>query len=284
MAGKAPFLNSFFLTPLRNLFAGTVSLDNVLTEAPAAIEELARRREDPVLRRAVEEYLNEDIPPYLKDNPALYLARHIATPNFETIRFAHLAESFNLPAVIGEDRKDIFAPQNKLKRALGKLSVHTRTIAKDGILNEQYRNVTVLDFNDASGKPMKDIHTFWGQSLIEFHSQLCGQFLKGAVNIVDDSAWIDRNHRGNRMAHYKKFLALFLVHGILVEDYIVTEKDERTFVQNVLRPAFRFVERKFGIRPLITPLTPTPIESARFWISYPNEVGEMTDALLASRS
>lgn len=60
---------------------------HLLTPLPYALVELERRKRDPVLRKKIEEYLKADIPPYFGESPVLYLARHIATPNFETLRF-----------------------------------------------------------------------------------------------------------------------------------------------------------------------------------------------------
>lgn len=252
-----------------------VDINDYLTSHDIAVRELEERRKDPDLMRRVEAYLGGDIPDYFNGDPILYLARHVATPNFETLRFLHLTESLGMKAVIGQDTKDKFVSQNVFKRTLGKLPIYLRVTQKGGELHEQYQNVTIIDFNTANGKPFSEIRTLWGEPLVDFHRDLFEQFMNRPVQIEDDSLWIDRVHRGDLLAHYKKFLALFLAHGILFEDYQMDDPEEREFVENVLSPAFKFVESRFGVRPLIIPLTPTNLESARFWESYPQKVLEV---------
>lgn len=111
----------------------------------------------------------------------------------------------------------------------------------------------------------------WGENLVDFHTRLFSTLSSVEPHIVDDSEWIDRNDRGDLLAHYKKFLALFIAHGVLFEDYVIEDKDEEHFVREILGPAFSYVEEKFGVKPLITQLVPSSVESVRFWLSYPKE-------------
>ncbi len=260
----------------RPFFARTRSLaplvDDLLTPYPDVIEEIRRRSEDTDLRARVEEFLDGDLPPYFMDQPVLYLARHIATPNYETLRFVHLAEASGMKIVIGQDTKDKFVSHNPLKKALGKLPICLGIAQKDGAYRERYQKISVIDFNTANGKQIGSIRTLWGQSLAGFHGELLTQFVDGRVEVREDAEWIDRHHRGDLLEHYKKFLALFLVHGVLFEDYQVDDTHERRFVTEILRPACEFVEETFGYRPLISRLLPTSIESPEYWISYPKEV------------
>lgn len=260
----------------------SAQVDDLLTPFPDVIDELKRRAEDPELRAQVCEYLGEDFPSYFKDGPVLYMARHVATPNFETLRFVHLVESLGMKTVIGQDTKDRFVPHNDLKHALGKLPVCLGIAKKDGTHDERYQKLTIIDFNTTSGKPFDLIKTLWGQPLVEFHTELLRTFVDSAVAVEDDAAWIDDNHRGSLIDHYKKFLALFVVHGVLFEEYLVEDKHEGKFVTEVLRPTFAFVEKKFGYRPLITKLTPTSVESPDYWISYPKEVLDIVKQKRAS--
>ena len=259
------------------------SLSELLTPLEVAVEELERRRKDPELMERVEQYLAGDIPEHFANGPILYLARHVASPNFETLRFLHLVEPVGIPAVISQDLKDRFVPKNALKKALGKLPVSTGVSMRDGAYQENYERVTVVDFNSANGKPFKDIRTLWGEDLASFHAGLFSALTPHPVRIVDDSSWIDRQHRGDLLAHYKKFLALFVTHGVLFEDYALEDKEEAQFIDSVLRPAYREVEARFGVRPLIAQLTPTSIETPEFWISYPRQVLAIVREKLAAR-
>jgi len=246
--------------------------ENLLTPLPEALAEIERRKKDPVLKKKLEEYLNNDIPAYFEDLPVLYLARHVATPNFETLRFLHLLEPLGLRTVIGQDLKDKFVPKNMLKKALGRLHVTTGITKHGKEFREHFANARVIDFNTSSGKPFIEIKTLWGESLSDFHNELFAQLTNVRAEIVDDSDWIDRHHRGHHVSHYRKFLALFVLHGILFEDYSLDDKEERRFIRTVLRPAFKYVEKEFGYKPLIATLTPTSIESPDYWVSYPNKV------------
>ncbi|HYE23137.1 MAG TPA: hypothetical protein VEA92_01640 [Candidatus Paceibacterota bacterium] len=249
-----------------------IGSDRFLTPYPIALEEIHRRSGDTALKRRVEQYLNYDIPEYMQGDPVLYLARHVATPNFETLRFLHLLEPLGLPIVISQDTKDTFTSTNMLKRFLGKMPVLTRITQKDGATHELYRNTTIIDFAQAQGRPFSEVKTLWGESLIDFHTRLFSEMKNGRACIVDDAAWIDRNERGNLLEHYKRFLALFVAHGVLFEDYLIEDKEEEHFMREVLEPAFAFVEETFGVRPLITQLTPSSVESVKFWLSYPKDV------------
>lgn len=263
LVAKTRLIQSFLTKP---------GVDDLLTPFPEALIELEKRCKDEVLKRRVAEYLKKDIPDHFLKGPVLYLARHIATPNFETLRFLHLVEPVGIPAVIGQDVKDLFVPANQLKRALAKLSLSTGIRRQENGYYEQYQNLTIVDFNVQSGKPFHEVQTLWGEALTDFHTGLFPHLTTTPVYIADDSEWITRHHRGDLLQHYKHFLALFVTHGILFEDYLVGDRAEDQFIATILRPAFKFVEKRFGVRPLITNLTPTSVESARFWLSYPETV------------
>jgi hypothetical protein len=240
-----------------------------------AIEELERRRKDPAIQKKVEEYLRGDIPEYFKDGPILCLSRHIGTPNFETLRFIHLMRQFDMKVVVTQDSKGVFVPFNSIKKALAKLPVSVRLTQQGHKLNEQYENITIVDFNAFDGKTFSEIKTLWGENLIDFHTRLFSELGVQPVEVPDDAEWVDRHHRENLLEHYKHLLSLFIVHGIFFENYDMKDSHERYFVMNVLRPAFQFVENKFGYRPLIVQAFPTTFESNRFWVSYPTKVLEV---------
>lgn len=237
-----------------------------------AVEELQRRRKDPTLQKKVEEYLRGDIPEYFKGGPILYLARHAVTPNFETLRFMYLTRELGMKTIVTQDSRGLFVSQNQVKRALGKLPICRRVTQKGDRLNEQYQNVTIIDFNKADGKPFSDVETLWGEKLIDFHIRLFSELNLRKVEAPDDAGWVDRHHRGDLLEHYKQLLSLFVAHGIFFENYNADDEHEVHFVKHVLRPACRFIEQRFGYRPIITQVFPTSFESYRFWTSYPEKV------------
>ena len=238
---------------------------SLLTPLPDAVAEIERRRTDKDLMRTVEAYLGGDVPEYFKrSRPTLYLARHIASPNFETLRFIELSKPYALPLVIGQDKNDKFVSHNAMKRALGKMPI-VKCISSDH--REQIEHFTIVDFEKAQGKQLKDIQTIFQIPLIKFHNDLLAEIYPHAVELFDESEWIDRNSRGALLEHYKKFVALFVVHGVMFEFY---EDEDALFVENILKPAFAFVEEQFGLKPLLVNLVDEDIAHVRNWNSYPS--------------
>lgn len=228
------------------------------------------------MRQKIEDYYGNALPAYFRNPPHLYLVRHIASPNFETLRFLHLVQSLDIPPIISQDPFDKFTANNGPKRALGKISICEKFQTKGGKYQESFRNETIIDFNTANGKFLNDVQTVWGEPLIQFHNNLFKEVAPNVpFEIHDESKWLSSSFRGNPLAYYKFILPLFITHGILFEDYVVKDREEMRFVRNVIVPAFKHVEKQFGYRPLITHLVPTSVESERFWISYPKKIGDV---------
>ena len=249
-----------------------ISISDLVYTPQNAVIELKRRRSDQKLMKKVSEYLNGDIPDYLSNGAVAYLARHVITPNFETLRFTHLISHLGLKTVISHDSKALFVSQNVIKRALCKLPICKRISQKNGKLNEQYQFFTIVHFQESDGKMFRDIVTKSGEPLVDFHRKLFLTINHQPCELPDDAEWIDRHNRGNLLEHYKHLLALFLVHGVFFENYNLTDEHEVRFVHEVLRPACEFLEQKFGCKPLIAEVFPTTLESYQFWISYPKSV------------
>ncbi len=235
------------------------------TPLPEAVAEIERRRKDSELRRKVEAYLHGDIPEHFTySKPIFYLSRHIATPNYEALRFIEITEEYNLPRVIGIDSQDTFISKNELKRALGKMPV-TKGTARSG--DEIIENFTVIDFAKYDGCSFDQIVTHFGKPLSEFHNTLLREIYPDKVLVRDESSWISRHHRGDLLPQYKHMLALLCVHGIMFESY---PPEESTLVQNILEPAFLEVERIIGVKPLIVELIGNELEKVRNWNGYPS--------------
>lgn len=242
-------------------------LNDFFTAEKEAIKELKRRREDKALLRKVYDFLNGDIPEHFsREKPIVYLARHIATPNYETLRFVELAKQHKLPIVIGMDKRDKFVSNSILKKPLGKMPILKGT-ARNG--DEIIENFTIINFDSAQGKPLESIYTNSGEKLVDFHTRLLKQVYDKDVELIDESEWIDRNERGNLLEHYKRTLALLIAHGVMYEFY---EDKEYSFVEKILKPAFEFCENYFGERPLICNLVDENIANQRDWNSYPSVI------------
>jgi hypothetical protein len=241
------------------------NLKEIFTPLKEAVIEIKRRQSDKNLFKKVEDYLNGDVPfHFAQSEPIFYLSRHIATPNYEALRFIELTKPFGLPVVIGQDTKGLFVPHNELKRSLGKLPV-TKGVSRN--LDEIVEHFTIFDFSEHQGKPFSEISTKFAVKLIEYHNELFRKIYPEEMNIVDEAEWIDRNHRDNLVEQYKKLLSLLIVHGVMLESYPPNEVD---FVSNVLKPAFKEVSELFGVNPLIVEHIDSKLEETRNWNGYPS--------------
>ena len=242
-------------------------LRSLLTPLDEAVAEIKRRRQDVTLLAKVEEYLGGDIPLHFAgEDPVLYLSRHLASPNHETLRFVELSKPHQLPIIIGQDTEDIFVSNNVLKRNLGKMPI-VKGVTRNG--DEIIENFTIIDFANNQGKKIKEIETKFGTPLAEFHQYLFKKVYPDTVQLVDESDWVSRNYRGNLYEHYTKLLALLIVHGVMFEYY---EAEDDTFVNEVLLPSFKEVEKHFGLKPLIVNLVDSDLELKTDWNAYPSVV------------
>jgi hypothetical protein len=242
---------------------------NLVLPFDIALLECARRQADTQLRAEVSRFLGNELPPSFQGIPVLHLARHVATPNYETLLFLHKARAPGFSTSIGTDNHDLFVSNNCIKHDLGKL----RFITGEHDMQIRHHEHTIVDFNTYSGVPFSEVPTLWGENLAAFHDRALRAALPRAdVHIADDAEWIDRHGRQDIKEHYRYLLALFVVHGILFEDYIPTDKDEVAFMHDVIVPAYMFVEKQFGLPPLITSTRVCSHRNERFWYGYPSNL------------
>ena len=244
---------------------------DLFTPLAEAVAELHRRRQHTDLMQRVRDYLHDDLPDYLRgQQPVLLLDRHVATPNNETMRFVELSTPFGLPMVISQDSGDKFVAHNGMKHALGKLPLQT---------NGHVTSRRIIDFNVAQGERLSNIRTLTGVPLVEFHNDWLRRVLPARVQLADDAEWISRKQRGNLLEHYKRFLALLVVHEVLLEAYI---DEDATLVRDVLRPAFSFIHQQFGVTPLIANLHDVSVLPPCDWDAYPEHIHNQIEAAHAA--
>jgi len=229
-----------------------------------ALVELERRRNDKDLQQKVEEYFKDvGIPEPFKDEARLVLFRQVATPNIEVSRFLIIADGIEMKPLFFEYFDDKFTSNNEWKLYLGKIAFY-EGIGKKGGAKINYK--TIIDFNKYNGKKIHEVETHWGAKLTDFHKSL---FHLNYRHIKDDlffeaSDWF-KNSGGNAENYYLKFLALFIVNGVLVENFMLNPS-EFEFTKKVFLPAFQYVHKNFGVKPIIVTLAPTVIESEEFWL------------------
>ncbi len=244
-----------------------MTLDEIYITLEEAKEEIKRRWDDKELQKKVDVFLNSDIPNFLQDSPKAFLARHIASPNFEFLLFKELANKIGLEFVISEFTEDIFITENTSKYHLGKMFFEGETGKKGG---KEIMTEVILDFNKSNGKKIKEVVTFDGENVVDFHHRLFKKQEKDMEHKIHDfSDWL-KKYDSNAEKFYKYFLTFFIRNGILFENFLESGK-EKDFTYNVVLPAFRYITETFGFKPLVVQLIPKDIEDDIHWYSYPNK-------------
>ena len=249
--------------------------NKINTPLEKALKENEKRRKNTELQQAVGDFLKDDVPKHFnQQQPIFYLSRYMATPDYETLHYCNRVPKNGWPVIIGEDTADIFTSHSSLKRNLVKLPIVSGQAKNgDGIV----RYITIADFNCHQGKPFKGVTLYNQMALTDFHKRLCAQFLPKNVLVVDESTWVDRHSRGQLVELYEKLLPLFLVHGIMLEQY---ELDELDFLEAVVIPAREATIKRFGYAPLIAPLEVQHSKKIVDLNSYSPEVGAYINTVL----
>ena len=246
--------------------------ETVYTPLSEALRLLEERRKDPELVKKVEEFLDGDIPECFKGEgvKAVHF-RQIATPNFDARWFLELAQDHSLKPIFFEYFNDKFTSNNEFKHSLGQLRIHGK-INKNG--DHQRDLVTIVDFNKFNGKKLSEVKTIWNQNLVDLHRELFSVFDVDLdkITFYDGSNWFYNNGEKSQM-YYKKFLALFLCHGILFENFLLTGS-EGEFSKTIVLPAIDYLNDKFNVKPFIVPIPPMEVEDNEHWISYTKNVQE----------
>lgn len=218
----------------------------IYTSVENAKEEIWRRWNDNALRQEVETFLGE-VPSVFRKEPKAVLFRQLMTPNYECIHFFDLARGLKLHPLGWEYLEDIFLTINKDKAYLGKMGFIDQPINGNGV-----RYSRVIRLNENEKKKFTDIKTLWGENFVDFHHRILTQKIAG-LQLFDASQWY-ASKGGKAKEYYQYFIALFLCHGILFENFITDER-EREFTHLVVNPSIEKIEKRFGIKPLIVQLT-----------------------------
>lgn len=244
-------------TPVEDIFRIS---EGLYTKFFDAISEVRARWEDTELKRKVEEFLGGDIPDVLRSGPKVVLVRYVASPNIEFRYFCDIAKLSGLGSVYFEYTEDKFVAKNPSKYYLCRLYSS----------NGSGRVLKIVDFNKNEGKRFREITTIGGKNLVDFHHGLLdivmakSNFQKPIVH--DFSQWF-LNHRNKDGLYYLHYLALFVCHGVLFENFLHDNK-ESDFTINTVVPAFKKIEEIFGVKPLIFPLQPLKSEEEKNWYEY----------------
>lgn len=243
-------------------------MENCYTTLDDAVFEIRNRWNDTAIKKKVEEYLKNDIPEVFLDEPRAVLFRNIASPDFEMLCFLELSKKSGLKPLILEYLDDKFSTRNADKLCLVKMAIFEKKNSK-GESIVCYKKIIDIKAND--NKRFGEIETVGKKNLIDFHHDLVNKIVPGGVDIFDMSEWISRNGK-NAVEYYKQFLALFICHGILFENF-VTDESEAGFAKRAVSPAIENAKTAFSTNPLISQLASNPNDI--YWWSYPNEIKDL---------
>jgi len=245
----------------------------VYTPLSEAIEILEKRQQDKDLITKIEKLLEGNIPePFKKINKCAINGKQVATPNFDVRWFLSIVKDHDLKPIFYEYHSDKFTSNNYFKHSLGQLRIHNDKYDKNG--NNVEEKITIIDFNKYDGRPLNEIKTLWGESLIDFHKKLFSIYDYKIEDYIfyDGSLWLkQKGEVANNF--YEKDLLLYICHGILFENFLLSGKDGE-FTKKVFLPAFQKVFNLVGLKPLIVPIPPMDIdiEEDSHWYSYDKKI------------
>lgn len=237
--------------------------------------ELPRRRNDQRLMKNVADFLGRYLLQELTTEPKAVLSRTIISPNTEFRYFLDIAQEAGLRP-LGLEYHDTFVARNPDKYHLARLYfAHTR---KNG--TRFLSSMRVVDFHAYEGKNVTDIQTIHGASLIAFHHHLLmAAYPDMHKNIVDISQWFQTTRHASPF-YYVYFLALFVCHGVLCDNFLLGDKGEADFFSEKVYPSFQEIQKMFGVKPLIYPLLPIENEKDRQWMAYEAQLKPRVEAML----
>lgn len=235
-----------------------------------AKKEVWKRWTDVELRRQVCEYVGE-VPTALLTQPKAVVFRQVVTPNFEFQAFFAASLAINLKPLCLEYTGDRFCTRNQEKVLMGKMVFLQK-------INQKCKSHYLIDFKKEEMNRFSEINTFWGESFVDFNRRFTEKYLSD-IDTFDTSNWI-RDNGSKPLNYYHHFLAFFICHGVLFENFLV-EGEEGKFTREVIRPAIQKVTEHFGLKPLIVRLLPEESEAEPYWCWYPDHLEAEVKALLA---
>jgi len=179
--------------------------------------------------------------------------RHAPAFRMEDAVFYRLAEASGLVPYFGSYIDDTFVSLSSYKRSLIKHHVFCGVGRSGGPKTEKRVLQTMPRCQGQQlGKIMCQDRS---RPLVRFHEHERNQHLSGhAAFFADYSDWF--SDFGRAKDYYTAYLAMFVAHGVLFEDYHGGESGAvlDRFTAEVFEPSFKEVEALFGLTPLIVPM------------------------------
>ncbi len=230
--------------------------------------ELDERKNDEELKFKILDYLGDDFPIFLNNNLQHGLfVRCIQTPNYEHWHVKDMMEDFNLHTMFCNYTAGKLVMKNSENYHLVKMCFIEGVNSKKELI---FSKKNIVNINENEGKRLKDIFVKPNLNLIEFHQSLFEE-LGHEANFFDIAQWFD-NARLSEDGYYAKFLALFIYHGVLFDNFLLADTEEQKFFMEKVWPSFEFIKNKFGVKPLILPILPIKDENNKLSLFYNSEI------------
>jgi hypothetical protein len=238
----------------------------IYTSQSEAILELNRRRSDPLLLKQIQEFWGEHFPSFIDEaKPFGFFSRPVITPNIETLFFLDIVGDFHVSPILLEF-PDTFTARNEAKYHAAK--IHTFERSKKGHLILQKKSI--IDFHHWEGKPINKIVLPSGINFCDYHHDLFNAVYPNSVPaIVDISEWFNKLRMEFSSYYYLGYLALSIYHGVIFENFLLDEMEEKEFFLKKVAPSFIKLEEIFGVKPLISPVLPLKNARLNEWYYYP---------------
>lgn len=234
----------------------------VYTPLSDALRLLEERKKDPELTQKIKDLLKNRIPEILIKNNCAISARQLATPNWENRRFISISKENGLKPVFFEYYEDKLTSNNKYKHSLGHIHIGNSVNKKGEDIVEK---ISIVDFNVYNGKKIKEVHTRWGDKLVDFHRNLFDLYGIGDIYFFNENDWYEKPKNETPKDFYYNFFVLMTCYGILFENFIVSDDSEGLFTKEVILPTLDKVINDTGVKPLIVPVDSLETEVSDFW-------------------
>jgi len=249
---------------------GQYFLKNFYSSLPDTKIEIQNRWRNEKLKKKINKLINSNSVFRHFSKPRAVLARPIASPNFEFFHFTKLSKGAELKPLYIECTNEKFVAGNLVKYHLCRPFFYDGK-GKNG--GNRVSAVSLVDFNKNGGRELSKIKTLEGKSLVKYHhNNLYLSFPRLRKEVFNISDWFKKLRFNSRKDYYFYYLSLFICHGVLFENYMINDPEERKFTENIVIPSFNKILNKYKIKPLIVPPLPLEKENDLLWYCYPEYI------------
>ncbi len=243
-----------------------MNIHDIYSTREEVIHELNKRAADKDLAEKLESFLKGNIPQPFRGEPRAILSRQMATPDDEFDAFYKKSKELGIEPIVFEYHDDLFTTNNHGKLCLAKMFFY-KGLDNDKKTKESEIRSIELGGNTNENKRLRDIQTLWGENFVDFHHRILDKHYD--IETIDASDWY-KAMGGKAYLYYVPYIALLAVRNVLFENLEPGRDD--SFFNEIFFPAVEFVEKEFGLKPLIMPIAPPEDMENIYWWSYPEKV------------